>query len=112
MAVWEIPEMFDPEKLVPKPDAVVGDVAVYRKDGIVLLILLSRRVCCHRTPDGDYERHVRYYVTTDRPDRELERLVEWLDAGFWWDSWCIEPQPIVEQFIKGGCMSPQHFGRG
>jgi hypothetical protein len=105
MMDWEIPEALN-----PKPDEVLGNVAVYRKNGAVLLVLLTKRVCEHRTFDGSYEYHVRYYVTVDRPSNELERLVEWLEAGFWWDSWCVDPQPIINEFLRGGCMHPEHFG--
>ena len=94
-----------------KPTYVIGDVEVYEKGDEALLILLSRPVCVHRNEDGESPRHIRYYVThRKKNEREYERLIEWLSWGFWWDSMCETAEPIIRQFLSGGCMSPQHFG--
>jgi hypothetical protein len=92
---------------LPVPE-LIGNVEVYRKDGMVLLIREGMQ-CNHKDIYGDYVRHVHYYVTTDRPTRELERLIEWLEAGFWWDSFCFTKEPIIRRFLAGECMGNAHF---
>jgi hypothetical protein len=83
---------------------------VERADGLVLLVKYYYP-CQHRTKDGDYSRHIHYYITTkDRVENEheLNKLLSWLDAGFWHDS-CIWSNPeglkqIIERFLNNKCI--------
>jgi hypothetical protein len=95
---------------LPQPKWLIGDVAIYERGDEALLILLSRRQCSHHDEDFNRMRHVQYYVTYRRESaKEYERLIEWLDFGFWWDSFCDTPKPVIEQFLTGGCMGNAHF---
>ena len=91
-----------------KPDVVFGNVEAYRRNGLVLLIKEGAE-CHHFDQTGERQRHVRYYVTTDRPNEELERLIEWLEWGFWWDSFCPTKEPVIRQFLADRCMGNAHF---
>jgi hypothetical protein len=83
---------------------------VERIDGLVLLV---RRhfPCQHRTMDGDYARHLHFYVTSrDRVDTEtkLTKLIDWLEGGFWCDSmiWDTEEglKSLINKFLKYRCV--------
>jgi hypothetical protein len=83
---------------------------VERADGLVLLIRYHYP-CSHRTKDGDYARHIHYYVTSKdkiKNERELDKLLDWLDAGFWHDSciWSSQQglRQIIEQFLSNKCI--------
>jgi len=79
-------------------------LVVERADGQVLLI---RRhfPCSHRTINGDEAHHLHYYITSK--DKDLNKLIDWLDRGFWWDSmlWDTEEgvRELITRFAKYRC---------
>jgi hypothetical protein len=82
---------------------------IEREDGLVLLVKYYYP-CPHRNKDGDYSRHIHFYITTkDKVDTDtkLYKLLDWLDSGFWRDS-CIWSsvngvRQLAEQFLKYEC---------
>ena len=84
-------------------------ILVERADGLVLLVK-RYHPCQHRTKDGDYARHIHYYITTKNRISDINKLNEllnWLDAGFWIDSmfWDSEEglRQLIDKFLKHKC---------
>ena len=82
---------------------------VERADGSVLLVRKGYP-CHHRTKDGDYADHLHFYITTrDRIEdiNKLNKLIDWLEAGFWRDSmfWNNEEglRNLIMRFTKYKC---------
>jgi hypothetical protein len=75
---------------------------VERTDGMVLLVR-KYFPCWHRTKEGDYARHVHFYITTkDKVDTDtkLYKLLSWLDSGFWYDSCIWSSQEGLRELVK------------
>jgi hypothetical protein len=83
----------------------LGRVKVVRDGRGRVLLIRGLLACAHQVP------HIHYYIASDRPDEELERLVDWLDAGFWWDSFLETDvgEVLEKQFLNGRCMGNTHF---
>jgi hypothetical protein len=83
---------------------------VERADGQVLLVR-RKFPCPHRTEDGDYARHLHFYVTTKDKiidETKLLKLLDWLDAGFWSDSMIWDSDEgltnLIDRFLKYRCV--------
>jgi len=76
---------------------------IVRNDGKVLLLTVYP--CNHFDEKGKPSRHVHYYIT----DRVTPQLLDWLEAGGWWDSGIESPRPIVRRFLERRCMGNTHF---
>jgi hypothetical protein len=80
----------------------IGNVKVVRNGNDVLLIR-GFLACPHEV------RHIHYYTTKDKTDEELSKLIEWLEWGFWWDSFLETDDVLEKRFLNGRCMGNAHF---
>jgi hypothetical protein len=95
-APWEEPSA------PPSTTYYIRGVKVIRKGDEVLLIR-GLIACAHIEP------HVHYYVTRNKTDDELSKLIDWLENGFWWDSFGRSVSVIERQFLNNKCMGNVHF---
>jgi hypothetical protein len=86
----------------PTTTYYLGNVKVV-KVGEDVLLIRGFLACSHEEP------HIHYYITSDRPDEELRKLIDWLENGFWWDSFGCSAHVIEKRFIEGKCMGNAHF---
>jgi hypothetical protein len=86
-------------------DSWLGRVKVVRDGRGRVLLIRGLLACPHEA------KHVHYYVTSDRPDEELRKLIDWLEWGFWWDSLIESELPIIRRFLQDPtpCMGNVHF---
>jgi hypothetical protein len=88
----------------PTTTYYLGNVKVVKVEGRKDILLIRGLLTCpHQEP------HVHYYISDEKSDEELERLIDWLENGFWWDSFGRSTHVIEERFIEGKCMGNAHF---
>lgn len=94
---------------ISKIQWIEGILLVERADGLVLLVK-PYYPCSHRDSDGSYSRHVHFYVISkDKLTKiTLEKLLDWLENGFWIDSmlWSNNEglRTLIERFLKHKCI--------